>query len=122
MSRRVVLTCRGCNFIIATREQQAQLFGWRFEDGKADALCPECVTPPLQRPGAARVGIGVGAGQGAAQLEPAHFDHSVAGEQDAVVGRDDVDVVQDRHRKREAAQLDRVRCVHGFDGTHARGR
>jgi hypothetical protein len=45
MSRRVVLTCRACNFIIATRERQATLFGWRFEDGRHDALCPECVTP-----------------------------------------------------------------------------
>jgi hypothetical protein len=45
MSRRVVLTCRSCKFIIATRARQAATFGWRFDSDPREALCPECVTP-----------------------------------------------------------------------------
>ena len=67
---------------------------------------------PGPDPGPAEVVGRVGAGQRAAQLEPAHLDRRVTGEEHAVVQRDDVDVVEHRHRQGEAAQLERVRSAH----------
>jgi hypothetical protein len=58
---------------------------------------------PGQHPGPAVLVIGLGSGQRPAQLQPAHLDGSLAGQQQAVLERDDVDVVQDRHREGQSA-------------------
>jgi hypothetical protein len=67
---------------------------------------------PGPHPEAAEVVGRVGARQGTSELEPGHLDRHVAGQQDAVLERDDVDVVQHRHGKCQPAQLEGVRCLH----------
>ena len=72
--------------------------------------------PPAVQPGAhpgpGQLAVGLGPRDSAAQLQPAHLDRLGAGEHHPVVERDDVNVVENRHRQGDAAQLDRVGGTH----------
>jgi hypothetical protein len=63
-------------------------------------------------PSAAQVAFGLGPGQRATKLEPADLDRDVTGQQDAVVGRHDVDVVEDRDGQGQSTEVERVGCLH----------
>ena len=96
----------------------------RVVDRQADRACqlaqvvgvgPGDDAPAAQEgtdPVPAQVTLGVGSGQRAPQLEPGHLDRDVSGQEHAVVGRHDVDVVEDRDGQGQPAEVDGVRCLH----------
>jgi hypothetical protein len=85
--------------------QRAQLLEVAVHDD------PTAVQPGAD-PGPGQLAVRLGARDRAAQLQPAHLDRLAPGKHHAVVERDDVDVVEHRHRQGDAAQLDRVGGTH----------